>query len=269
MPVDGATEGALHFRIDDRPPRLVVLPAEAPGIDALGFEVAGPSELADVVAAVKAAGVDVTDGTEEEAASRRVEALVRFPDPTGLAVEVYYGPTLDHVPLVTPLVSGFVTGVMGMGHAVVAAPDIDASMRFWTDVLGFRLRSSMRIPMGPDVTMRIRFLGCNPRHHTLALLEAPFPGDLVHFMLEVETIDDVGMLLDRCAERGVDLQAGLGRHTNDRVLSAYLVGPEDAAVEVGTGGVRVDDDTWTTDEITKVSFWGHRFTPAAAAKFKG
>jgi 3,4-dihydroxy-9,10-secoandrosta-1,3,5(10)-triene-9,17-dione 4,5-dioxygenase len=268
MPVEGPTEGAVHFRMDDRPPRLVVLPADAPGIDALGFEVAGPPELADVVAAVKAAGVDVTDGTEAEAAERRVQAFARFQDPQGHTVEVYYGPVLDHLPVRTPLVSGFVTGSMGMGHAVIAAPDMEASLRFWTEVLGFRLRSSMRIPMGPDTSMWIRFLGCNPRHHTIALMESPFPGELVHFMLEVQTIDDVGMCLDRVAERGIDLQASLGRHTNDRVLSAYLVGPEDAAVEVGCGGVRVDDATWTTDEITKVSFWGHRFTPAAAKKIK-
>jgi 3,4-dihydroxy-9,10-secoandrosta-1,3,5(10)-triene-9,17-dione 4,5-dioxygenase len=183
-------------------------------------------------------------------------------------VEVYCAPVLDHVPLHTPLVSGFVTGAMGMGHAVVAAPDMAASMRFWTEVLGMRVRSSMRVPMGPDQSMWVRFLGCNPRHHTIALMESDFPGELVHFMLEVETIDDVGMLLDRCAAKGVALQAGLGRHTNDRVLSTYLVGPEDAAVEVGTGGVRVDDATWTSDEITKVSFWGHRFTPATTKKIR-
>ncbi|MGH9058644.1 MAG: VOC family protein, partial [Acidimicrobiales bacterium] len=173
---------------------------------------------------------------------------------------------LDHVPVVTPLVSGFVTGAMGMGHVVVAAPDIDSSFRFWTDVLGFRHRDSMRVPMGPDTRMYIRFLGCNPRHYTVALMQAEYPGELVHLMLEVETIDDVGMLLDRCAEHRIDLQATLGRHTNDRVLSAYLIGPGGVAVEVGTGGVRVDDATWTTDEITKVSFWGHRFAPAATKK---
>lgn len=268
MLVDGAVPDALHLRIDDRPPRLVVTPAAGNGIDALGFEVADRRELAQVVDVVKAAGVDVTDGTEEEAAQRRVEALVRFQDPHGLPIEVYFSPILDHVRLDTPLVSGFVTGAMGMGHVVVAAPDLQASFQFWTEVLGFRHRDSMRVPMGPGESMAIRFLGCNPRHHTVALMESDYPGDLVHFMLEVATIDDVGLLLDRCADHGVTLQASLGRHTNDRVLSAYLVGPGGVAVEVGTGGVRVDDATWTTDEITQVSFWGHRFIPAATDKIK-
>ncbi len=40
------------------------------------------------------------------------------------------------------------------------------------------------------------------------------------------------------------------------------------AVEVGCGGVHVDDATWTTDEITKVSFWGHKFVPAATEKLE-
>jgi 3,4-dihydroxy-9,10-secoandrosta-1,3,5(10)-triene-9,17-dione 4,5-dioxygenase len=268
MAVPGANPDAAYFRIDDRPPRVVITPADANGIEALGFEVADDRELAAVVDQVKGAGVEVTDGSSEEAAERRVEHLVHFSDPHGVGIEVYFGPILDHVRLDTPLISGFVTGNMGMGHAVIAAPDIAASMRFYTEVLGFRLRSSMRVPMGPDQTMMIRFLGVNPRHHSLALLAADLPGSLVHFMLEVESIDDVGMALDRCAAQGIDLQANLGRHTNDRVLSTYIVGPGGVAVELGTGGVHVDDATWTTDEITAVSFWGHKFQAGATSKLK-
>lgn len=268
MAVNGANADAAYFRIDDRPARVVISPAEANGIEALGFEVADDRELAAIVDQVKAAGVEITDGSTEEADERRVEHLVHFSDPHGVPIEVYFGPILDHVRLDTPLVSGFVTGNMGMGHAVIAAPDIAASLRFYNEVLGFRLRSSMRVPMGPGQTMMIRFLGVNPRHHSLALLAADLPGSLVHFMLEVESIDDVGLALDRCAERGIDLQANLGRHTNDRVLSTYIVGPGGVAVEVGTGGVHVDDRTWTTDEITAVSFWGHKFQAGATANLK-
>jgi 3,4-dihydroxy-9,10-secoandrosta-1,3,5(10)-triene-9,17-dione 4,5-dioxygenase len=268
MAVDGADPDSAYFRLDDRPPRFVVSPAETNGIGALGFEVADGRELSELVDQVKGAGIEVTDGSGAEADERRVEALVHFSDPHGIPIEVYFGPILDHVRLDTPLVSGFVTGNMGMGHAVIAAPDIAASMRFYADVLGFRLRSSMRVPMGPDQTMMIRFLGCNPRHHTVALLAADMPGALVHFMLEVDSIDDVGMALDRCAARGIDLQANLGRHTNDRVLSTYIVGPGGVAVEIGTGGIRVDDTTWTTDEITAVSFWGHKFQPGATEQLK-
>ncbi|MGH8921920.1 MAG: VOC family protein, partial [Actinomycetes bacterium] len=160
MPVSGGDPDALYYRIDDRPPRLVVSPGE-PGIAAIGFEVADARELAALVDRVKSAGVAVTDGTEAEAEERRVEAFVHFEDPRGHRVEAYFSPILDHVSVVTPLVSGFVTGAMGMGHVVVAAPDIDSSFRFWTDVLGFRHRDSMRVPMGPDTRMYIRFLGCN------------------------------------------------------------------------------------------------------------
>ncbi|MGI8493360.1 MAG: VOC family protein [Acidimicrobiales bacterium] len=268
MAVEGGDPGALYLRMDDRPPRLVITPGEASAIGAIGLEVADRRELEAVAGAVGAAGTAVKEGAAEDAAERRVEALIQFEDPHGLPVEVYFSPILDHRPLATPLVSGFVTGAMGMGHVVVAAPDLEASMAFWTGTLGFRHRDSMRVPMGPGKPMTIRFLGCNPRHHSVALMEAEYPGDLVHFMIEVASIDDVGMLLDRCADSGITLQASLGRHTNDRVLSTYLVGPGGVAVEVGTGGLRVDDATWTTQEITAVSFWGHKFVPGTTAKIK-
>ncbi len=268
MEVAGTDTESLYYRIDDRPARLVISPGEASNIAAIGLEVANRLELEEVTAAVSAAGGTVKEGSEEEAAERRVEALVHIEDPHGLPIELFFSPILDHRRVDIPLVSGFVTGNMGMGHVVVAAPDLDASMRFWTETLGFRLRDSMRVPMGPGKAMYVRFLGCNPRHHSVALMEAEYPGELVHFMLEVETIDDVGMLLDRCSAHGVTLQASLGRHTNDRVLSTYLVGPGGVAVEVGTEGIRVDDATWTTQEITAVSFWGHKFVPGTTAKIK-
>ena len=43
---------------------------------------------------------------------------------------------------------------------------------------------------GPPLWMR--FLGCNPRHHSLALAPFPAPAGIVHLMIEVATLDDVG-----------------------------------------------------------------------------
>jgi 3,4-dihydroxy-9,10-secoandrosta-1,3,5(10)-triene-9,17-dione 4,5-dioxygenase len=159
---------------------------------------------------------------------------------------------------------------MGLGHAVLPVTDDEAALRFYTEVLGFRLRDSMRLPAelfgkpagSPPVAMR--FLGCNERHHSLAL--APFPADpgIVHLMIEVATIDDVGLALDRCERRGAPVSATLGRHANDLMVSFYVRTPGGFDVEYGTDGRLVDDATWVTRETTAVSLWGHRFgTPGA------
>ena len=143
--------------------------------------------------------------------------------------------------------------------------DEESALRFYTRVLGFRLRDSIRMapelfgrPPGPPLWMR--FLGCNPRHHSLAL--APFPAapGIVHLMVEVATLDDVGRAMDRCARRKAPVSATLGRHANDLMVSFYVRTPGGFDVEYGTGGRRVDDATWVTRETTAISLWGHSFT---------
>ena len=141
---------------------------------------------------------------------------------------------------------------MGVGHAVLLCSDVDGSHRFATELLGLRLSDQMVLDGRP-----LNFLRCNPRHHSLAL--APHHSSrLAHLMLEVETIDEVGRCIDRCADHDVPIVQSLGRHTNDRMTSFYLRAPRGYEVEYGCDGLRVDDATWTTAEITQVSFWGHR-----------
>jgi len=101
------------------------------------------------------------------------------------------------------------------------------------------------------------FLHCNPRHHSLALVPAD-QAALYHFMLEMNTLDDVGYTLDRHAETGTPVSAGLGKHTNDHMISFYSVSPSGFDVEIGCGGRLIDDHTWTVTQLTKPSYWGHR-----------
>ena len=98
---------------------------------------------------------------------------------------------------------------------------------------------------------------CNRRHHSLALVAAPEP-TLYHFMLEALTLDDVGYTLDRHTETDTPLSTGLGKHTNDHMVSFYSISPSGFEVEFGFGGLLIDDATWTVSQITKPSLWGHQ-----------
>ena len=255
MPVEGPDPDAAYFRHDDRPFRLVVAPADAPQAT-LGFEVADDIELDALVHDLEDAGVKVVAGTDDEARARLVTGFVGFEDPAGIPVEVYHGPILDHVPVQTPLVSGFVTGDMGMGHVVVGVDDVTPSVDFYRRALGFFRRNTMRMSMG-GFEMNMHFLGCNRRHHTLGLVNMKMPGNLVHFMLEMQTLDDVGIAYDRCQDAGVPIAMSLGKHTNDHMVSFYCVSPDGVMVELGWGGLQVPEPE-TTYEITRASFWGHR-----------
>lgn len=251
MPVDGPSEGSLYFRIDQYPARLVVEPGTEDTMLAIGFEVRDRRELAQLVDAVETHGTSVTVGTPDECAERRVTGLVRFDDPGGNPVELFYGPILDHVPVQTPLVSAFVTGDQGMGHVIVSAEDAEATVDFYIDVLGFVERNTMG---------RTWFMGCNPRHHTFGVARRRGPGRLLHLMVEGATIDDVGLALDRAADLGVPMMNTLGKHTNDQMVSFYVYSPERYAIEFGWNGLRVTEEV-PTYEITDGAFWGHKFTP--------
>lgn len=260
MPVDGPVAEAAHFRVDHYPPRLVVGPAGAPGLEAVGFEVRDKRALRRVVADVEAAGIEVREGTPDECARRRVTGFAAFTDPGGAPVELFYGPVLDHVPLTTPHGTRFVTGTGGMGHLVYGSPTARAAADFYIDVLGFAERNTMSTPLGD-----MWFLSPNDRHHTLGVLDAQMPFQLFHICFETATIDDLGLALDRIAKHGAHLMQSLGRHTNDHMISFYVYTPDLNAVELGWGGPPIGPDE-PTYAITKGEFWGHQFFPPPAAK---
>ncbi|WP_106403674.1 VOC family protein [Actinocorallia populi] len=261
--VTGPDENALYFRHDEYANRFTFLPGEADRLLAAGWEVANARALAETVERLEKAGRTVTPGTAEEAADRRVEALVHVDDPNGNHLEIYHSPAMNHAPQVNPYGNRFVAGGLGLGHIVLSAPDIEASFAFYTELLGFRHRDSLRFPAatfgGPEGRMNwVRFLGANPRHHSLGLCEAPLPAMIFHFMLELSSLDEVGRGLDRFHKAGYAVQQSLGRHTNDKMVSFYAATPGPFQVEYGYDAVLVDDATWTVKEITEDAYWGHQ-----------
>ncbi|MCO1578757.1 VOC family protein [Crossiella sp. SN42] len=262
----GADPDALYLRMDDFPARLVILPGERDRLAAAGWEVANEAELAEVAARLDAAGVPVKSAEKAELADRRVTGMISFEDPSGNTLEVFHGAALEHRRVVSPYGHRFVTGEQGLGHVVLSTHDDAAALTFYRDVLGFRLRDSMRLP--PQLVGRpadgepawLRFFGCNPRHHSLAFLPMPTPSGIVHLMVEVEEPDDVGLCLDRALRRKVPMSATLGRHVNDLMLSFYMKTPGGFDVEYGCEGRQVEDETWIARESTAVSLWGHDFS---------
>ena len=165
------------------------------GIDAIGLEVGDDHELAHVCRDLESWGAKVVPAEPAEADRRLVSGLAHWTDPSGINIERFYGPILDHQPVVTPLVSGFVTGDMGMGHVVVGSPAVvDALIAYARPSSMCTVRNTMRLRLAPEEVPPIAmwFLGCNPRHHTLGLIGMEWPQTMAHFfMVEAATIDDV------------------------------------------------------------------------------
>ena len=262
----GSDPDALYLRMDDFPARLVIFPGEQDRLSVSGWETANAAELQEVRDNLSAAGVAFKEGTAEQLQDRRVDELITFEDPSGNTLEAFHGAALEHRRVVSPYGHKFVTGEQGLGHVVLSTTDDEASLRFYRDVLGFRLRDSMRLP--PQMVGRpadgkpawLRFFGCNPRHHSLAFLPMPTPSGIVHLMIEVENSDDVGLCLDRALRKKVKMSATLGRHVNDLMLSFYMKTPGGFDIEFGCEGRQVEDESWIARESTAVSLWGHDFS---------
>lgn len=259
MTAQRSPQGGVAFRMDEHAARLEIVPGDASGVAGIGFEVENRGVLDSLADDLTARGFDVRTGTSAECDARRVRDLRLLNDPFGMPLELYSGPSLVHDPLETRHVREFVTGDLGMGHVVFGGPEADDALTFYRDVLGFADRNTMRA-MGPDGKRgdeRITFLGCNRRHHTVALMKRPGPAQLIHFMVEVGSIDDVGRVYDRAIDSGIPQRLSLGRHSNDGMVSFYSTTPDGFTVEVGCEGRLIEPGT-PTYETTATSYWGHR-----------
>lgn len=261
----GADDGELLFKMDEQPFRLFVTPGDAETLAVCGWESNTEHGLHAVANALSASGTDWSWGSDALAAKRRVQQLLCFTDPAGNHHEVFWGRIADFTRLNSPAgVTGFVTGNQGMGHVVLPAANFDDTRAFFTDVLGFGLSDLMKIRFTPDPeepVKRLWFMHCNPRHHSLALFEAPHPSGCVHMMVEVTGIDEVGRCNDRRIAHNVKLSGTLGRHANDHMVSFYMRSPSGFDVEYGAEGRTVDDwSSYPVFESTVPSLWGHDFS---------
>jgi 2,3-dihydroxybiphenyl 1,2-dioxygenase len=242
----------LAFRMDDRKQRIVIDRAMPVGERLFGWEVADAAALELLAARLEAAEVDVIAEPRALADNRRVGGLISFRDPAGNRLEAFYGAEIDDTPFRPGRsISGFRTGPLGVGHAVLTVENIDAVMPFYVDVLGFGLSDYMHTPF------RAYFFHINARHHSLALIETGSNG-MHHLMVELFSLDDVGQCYDVALSQKERIGVTLGRHTNDFMTSFYARTPSSFMVECGWGGRDIEPSSWQPFELKDgPSLWGH------------
>jgi biphenyl-2,3-diol 1,2-dioxygenase/3-methylcatechol 2,3-dioxygenase len=259
-----APEGTARFRLDSRSWRFMVTPGAADDLAIAGYEVDSEEGLLEVKRRLEDHGVKVTHESSELAAERGVLGLVSCVDPTDTRIEIYYGGTeLFEEPFVSPTgVTSFRTEDQGMGHYVLAVPDVEASLDFYIRGLGFHLSDVIDWQINPELSARVYFLHCNGRHHTLALAGLPGTKKLHHFMLETTEMDAVGLAYDKFVDDEAVVMT-LGRHTNDHMVSFYGATPSGFAVEYGWGARPIESD-WSVVRYDSISMWGHKFMGTGA-----
>lgn len=249
------SRATLAFRMDDRKQRIVVEADGGEGIGFFGWEVADAGALDALAGRLDDAGIEVARGARTLADERHVEDLIVLRDPQGNRLEIFHGAETTPEPFKPGRsISGFRTGPLGLGHAVLnvdTADTIERMTSFYCHTLGFRLTDYYSRPFVA------RFLHVNPRHHSLAFVQSG-KNAVHHIMMELFSFDDVGQGYDLALGEEGGVAVTLGRHTSDFITSFYSFTPSAFMVEYGWGARLIDVDTWQAYERKEgPSMWGH------------
>ena len=243
---------SLSYRMDDHEQRFLVSDEPGDTLSFMGWEVAAEEDLEGFAAKLDDSGVEVEWGSAELADRRFVERLLVCRDADGNRLELVWKPMRTVEPFVPGrTITGFKTGPLGMGHAVLHVTDLDKQLAFYRDLLGFGVSDFGNMPG------RLYFLHVNGRHHSLAMIGSGRKG-FHHFMVEFQALDDVGQGYDLALAGDDQVGLTLGRHTNDFMTSFYARTPSGFFVENGWGGRVIDPQTWQPVELSDgPSLWGH------------
>src|SRR3954469_26042721 len=97
----------------------------------------------------------------------------------------------------------------GLGHLVLNVRDLDASVRFYTDMVGLEISDYIGNQMA--------FLRCTEEHHNLALAQIPadvphreslyVPGrpGLEHFSFRLESLEEIEAAATRLQGAGIEI----------------------------------------------------------------
>jgi 2,3-dihydroxybiphenyl 1,2-dioxygenase len=250
----GPGAGRLRWRVDNLAWRLEVMQAEEDGLAAVGWQIKDERALAELERKLLQSGIACCWMDEATCADRGVRQALQCSDPGGVELEMFVGPHNASDGFASPCGVRFVTGDQGFGHVVLFVKEYEACLEFYRGILNFRT-SDWLVMDGMNIT----FLHCNPRHHSIALANADQGPRLLHFMLQVETLNEVGYAYDRCVSGGSRVMKTIGLHANDQMISFYVKTPSGVDVEYGCHGLRIDDeDAWQASTIPAPSLWGHK-----------
>jgi 2,3-dihydroxybiphenyl 1,2-dioxygenase len=251
-------EAELQLRMDDQSYRIIVSQGPLDDLKTIGWLFPNIEALSMYIAELGRQGIAAEEASTELKAERQADALYTAIDLNGIQHEFAAGlpKTHDHFSS-TQLQSKFLTDE-GLGHVLISTQDKVASIDFYQR-LGLSITDTIAEEIAPGIVIDATFMHVNQRHHSFAF--APMPPDvkrLHHLMVEVESIDDVGLAYDRCNKALDPIVMSLGKHPNDEMFSFYVQSPSGIAIEVGYGGKLIDYQNWQTESFSKLSSWGHK-----------
>lgn len=196
--------------------------------EVVGFEVASASVLDEFGLKLKHAGVMISEGSDKECKKRKVDRFIAFKDPCGTCVELCVGP--QHTG--TRYFPARDAGITEFGHLGIHASNHEASLAFWTQLMGARVSDSI----GAASLLRIDSV-----HHKIALFPSKQVG-IQHINFQVTSIDDIMRSWYHFQEISVPIVFGPGRHPTSTAKFLYFRGPDQRVYEYSSGVKIIQDE---------------------------
>lgn len=262
--VDELDADSMRFRMDDHECRFLLQRGPREDLVGAGWQIDDHETFDEILRRVVDRGVPITEGSPDECRMRGVERLWRFPGPKGIATEIFTKPVTTPAPL-KMRISAFVTGNSGMGHLAITTKHPQELRSYFNTVFDARISDFIDENVS-GLTLKIRFLRVNERHHSIAIANIngvkidPIRTSIQHMNIQVATLDDMVRSFERVTELGFGMAWSVGQHTNDRSLSYYSISPSGFEIEVGWSPLLITPDlekTWEPSTYQGISIWGH------------
>jgi 2,3-dihydroxy-p-cumate/2,3-dihydroxybenzoate 3,4-dioxygenase len=214
-----AADGSRFLTCSSDHHNLILCKGE-PGLKRVGWQLESELEFERLTGALSANGLTFAEVSYAECASLGQGRSIRFVDSYTGATHEYYVEMVQSQKTWTPTVAN----IQRLGHLVLRAPKFEEAVRFYTEVLNFKLSDR--------IGDRVAFMRCFPNrfHHSIGLSNLRGFG-IHHFNFMVSEIDDIGKAIWRCNKNDVPIVRGPGRHPPSDSVFFYVLDPDGITVE--------------------------------------
>jgi catechol 2,3-dioxygenase-like lactoylglutathione lyase family enzyme len=225
LTVSDRQRGTIYLRATGTDHHVLALrPHHTAEILSISFRVKHAAALEKIAAAVLTAG-----GTIIAPSAPNPEPdgglVMKVATPEGYILRLHYGDVLHaDLPKSTSV-------PCRLSHVNLNCRDVDATSRFFQDVLGFDLT---------DRSKAMAFLRCNSDHHAVVLADSGVDG-LNHVAFMMPDWDSVMRGSGRMIDHGFPIGWGVGRHGPGNNVFAYFLDPFGFVIEYTAEVLQVDD----------------------------
>jgi catechol 2,3-dioxygenase-like lactoylglutathione lyase family enzyme len=226
---------------------IALEPGRGNELTRIAFQVAPDTDLGDVVRDLAAQGVTAE---RRSGVTPGVAEAVVFADPKGTQVEIFsdyaFAKDDNRHAGIKPL---------KLGHVAYRVADVQKTVKFYTDVLGFRV-SDWRLD-------NFAFLRCNCDHHTVNFVFDAEP-QLHHIAFEVKDWAEIQRAAETLAQHNIHLVWGPGRHIIGHNIAIYHRNADKVRVEFFCEMDQMKDEAlgyfdprpWHQDRPQRPKVWG-------------